>query len=1085
MGFLMAVAVGLSLPAGAADPPAKPDPGPLKKVPPGAVVIVVKSPQEGEKIIPDHVMISKEEYQKLLDQIDQLKAQLKPEKPIAPGACEITGDATGTVAHLTLQFKVRTVKANTLVALGCALGKLNEARLDDQLPNLQPADDGYVALVEKLGDHVVRFLLDVPTTPKGGDRSFDLDLPRAPITTVELDFPEKVKEVRVTTDVKDPRGPNRVVETQQGEGKTRKLEKEPIGAASRLEVSWKSPTTIPSATPLLAAESRTIVRVGETQVLTEIDLKLLVLRGQTSQWQLLLPPGATLAKPTWPDDRLAGYEPPSSKNPAHVLKLHGSSSEPLMVRFLVNQPRQPEAPRAGGKPVKAASLAVGPILVAGASEQHGTLLVTAPPELRTAFQIRGEPLVTVTQRDLTDEDRREARPVAAFQFIVHNADAKAIANPQPFLNLEVETVKELAAARARHTLRLTDRGWTLTSDIDVTPRRTTGVERLELMLPAGYELDTRKGAQVSGPGGSAPTTVAARMDHNPADRSLTIELSSRRMEPFRVTIEGFYPHPGGVGSGPWQAAFQLPLPVKVEDQGGQVSVAVPRDMELVNPGAEEPEWTNLPPGKSEFSWPTDRLPEQAAVAWRSNRPEAAAVIIADVRLGSRQGQVTMRVWPPSGPTEPVLLWLPDGLGADRVRMTPRPHDDKLLLESPEVPKRPGLRPWLISPSAEVNKDHPLILEYAFALADFELMEPAGDTPATRYIKLPLIRAGKMSWADIKVRLIAPPGITVGLVRGPWDEQPLEMGEGSTLPSLVIRNSGHKVEQAPVLGLRETGLGSGTIQIDRALVQATVAETGTQHCRARFLINHLGASSLDVELPGPTAVASLQAFLRLPGETAPKCRGSRWMRRPSGCRSIPSWCGRGPCSICRTSCRPPRDAPWRALLETTLTPPVPRGGLGRTTVRWQVLLPPAWVAAVTGGGAVEQTTWGWRGWLLAPRAALGTADLEDWFLNGFEPGAGPESSAAGEPNGVVCWQGSLTPMQVMHVPQQGWLLLCSLGLLAAGLVLYLLLLRGGMLPGREDPRTAARSARVVFWSLLITLAVVTAAGLLFWPSGLAR
>ena len=59
----------------------------------------------------------------------------------------------------------------------------------------------------------------------------------------------------------------------------------------------------------------------------------------------------------------------------------------------------------------------------------------------------------------------------------------------------------------------------------------------------------------------------------------------------------------------------------------------------------------------------------------------------------------------------------------------------------------------------------------------------------------------------------------------------------------------------------------------------------------------------------------------------------------------------------------------------------------------------------------------------------------------------------------------------------------LGLVVLAVVLYLLLLRGGMLPGRDDARTAARGARFLFWSLLITLAAVTAAGLLFWPSGL--
>src|SRR5262249_46498308 len=133
-------------------------------------------------------------------------------------------------------------------------------------------------------------------------------------------------------------------------------------------------------------------------------------------------------------------------------------------------------------------------------------------------------------------------------------------------------------------------------------------------------------------------------------------------------------------------------------------------------------------------------------------------------------------------------------------------------------------------------------------------------------------------------------------------------------------------------------------------------------------------------------------------------------------------------------------------------------LGRA--RWYVELPQGWLPLHVAGAAVEQR-WAWWGWLLAPRPAVSSEGLESWF-------AGPDTPALpneGEPR-LVCWQGAEAPVRVWHVPQQAWLLVCSLVFLGVGLGLSFLPL----------PRTA-------FWCSVALLGAFVALVSVWWPGTL--
>src|SRR5204862_77863 len=54
------------------------------KLPAGAVLVVVEEARDALGLLPRWVVIKPDKYQDLLNQIEQLKAQLKPDKPASP-----------------------------------------------------------------------------------------------------------------------------------------------------------------------------------------------------------------------------------------------------------------------------------------------------------------------------------------------------------------------------------------------------------------------------------------------------------------------------------------------------------------------------------------------------------------------------------------------------------------------------------------------------------------------------------------------------------------------------------------------------------------------------------------------------------------------------------------------------------------------------------------------------------------------------------------------------------------------------------------------------------------------------------------
>ena len=86
-----------------------------------------------------------------------------------------------------------------------------------------------------------------------------------------------------------------------------------------------------------------------------------------------------------------------------------------------------------------------------------------------------------------------------------------------------------------------------------------------------------------------------------------------------------------------------------------------------------------------------------------------------------------------------------------------------------------------------------------------------------------------------------------------------------------------------------------------------------------------------------------------------------------------------------------------------------------------------------GGAGSTRVWGWRGWLFAPRSSTPAVELERWLLDA-EPPASVLKEVEGLTPTLVLWRDSNPTLQLVHAPQQVWLVTCSLTLVLLVLLL---------------------------------------------------
>jgi hypothetical protein len=657
------------------------------------------------------------------------------------------------------------------------------------------------------------------------------------------------------------------------------------------------------------------------------------------------------------------------------------------------------------------------------------------------YQAKGESQYFLTQREPTEKEKRDYSNLLALHYSILPGVEKV--EPLPFLELLPGRLTGALAARVTHTLRLAHAeegrpaAWRLTTTIEAPPTQTD-IDSLLLDLPPDFQLDETAGALAAGD---------AQVGRTGPDRQTQLVLTPKhkaRDKPFKLTVEGQYdPRVVPAAEDGGHAAVSLPtLLSKKYDRGAVVTVALPQDLEPVPPRAG-PLWDEgKPEGHNKRTWTFERWPERFEMAWQPYRPRLVVHGEARVWLLGRQASVTHRFWLPPGQAVPEQLLL--GVPRELIGFT-------VAGEAEGAPRREGKDGTRAAAlAAPADRDHPLVVKYSFLLP-----ERAADP-----VKVPLAWAARATGGETRVCVWSDPGTRLEYKEGPWEvRRTEEIKDEKSYPALVLSSDRPGAPLALAQG-DAAGAALAAFRVERVLIQATVLDSGQQRYRARFRLGQVAAPTIDVVLP-PTA-----QFRPNPPDVTVLFGGkgaSWWPVDAAGKETGVSQAAR---------VKVPADAagksvileinytllPGRSVLLTQLQAPELRGDPGAAPVRWQVVLPPSWVPLSQDTTGAEYG-WGRRGWLYALRPTVSTADFESWFAGS---GAVPDASPYADPS-VAVWRSSPEPLRLNHVPEQPWLLVCSLTLLIVGLSLAFLSL-----------------PRAVFWVTLSALGVGALLAGLFWP-----
>jgi hypothetical protein len=808
--------------------------------------------------------------------------------------------------------------------------------------------------------------------------------------------------------------------------------------------------------------------VSDSSISTKAELTLRVLSGQTEQFRLLVPPQAEV-RPHASEDpqktRIQTIEIPDPRGPLRVIRLKEAITEPVLVEVQFSQPRP-----AGTFPPPLVQ--VQPIALVGAARQRGAILIAKTPDLQLTYYPRTEPQVSVNQRDLTEEERqRDPSLAAAFTYwnvvLPEQVDQPAL----PLLDLRVDKVREVIEARVSHTLTLThEEGsdrlvWKLKTQIDLTPFRTPGVDALQIQLPPTGQFESDLDIQ--------PTLLVRGVDPpDPAGRVKV--LLERQVRPFSLTLEGTY-HP--LDAGTQETTLKLPYPVGTLDRGTEIKASVPAgEFQLVSGRSDDPSWDAATAiGKlaapGQHTWSFKRRPEQLDLAWRSYRQELPVESVIDVFLSGRQAQVEQRLtYRSSPPPDELILRVPEEI-SERVRIVGLGRLRDIGERDRHGAARPGFEVWRVRVDEKKDRSS-WTLRYSVPLPE------AGPTGGPLRLDVPLLRPERASRVESRVRVWAPSGGAVAVVGDRWEELPIKaVPEEDSLPDLVLSGTNSDAPLSLRLGEPVAGV-VAPVPIERALVRAAIAEDGAQTYRSSFLLRpRPHGTTLTLDLPGPASSLNVKMALwfaddngsyaskEVPWKVVDDAGQTLGAGRTIRIELDPGLLTRKS-AVLEIEYQLPPDLARAAsgLLQSTLLPPVPRGDGGRFPIRWLVWLPGYWLPLAEKGGLAAERRWGWRGWLLGPRPVETRAEVE----RGFYPEGVPLRDEALAAPALIVSSFALEPLRLRHVPQQAWLVLCSLSLLGVGLGLYLLAL-----------------TRPVLWPVLVVLSVAILIAGLWWPGLLAN
>jgi hypothetical protein len=1017
----------------------------LASLPADAIVVVCESTAEALRRVPDAIVLTPKKYLELLDEIARLRRLLQSEKPVAPSTCHLKGKVEDNSVVLQARFDAVTDHPGAVVALACPQAWATAALLDGQTPLLRFDAEGFLVQIEKAGEHHVTLDLTVPLPTRGGEsRGFELTLPRAAITSLELDLPANVRDVRVGgRPAGDPLPAGMVLKNKHLGGG---LGPAPV---DKFDLAWRE-IRPPSGVPVLTANGNIQVRLDSPGQTTQAELLLKIEGTPTQVWRLLVPLGAEVKVSPADEGRMEAIEVANQQfTSLRTIRLKEASTDPLLVQVMVRAP----LPKSG-------SLApVGPFFVVGAVRQTGT--VTVRNQVRNLHLVYHEHGDMKLQRR-TEEPGGEAGVTASFTYAaipqVENPQGVSGPNSLSWLDLDAELVRGQVRTRVAHALRLWSppgegKGDRLRWDITTTiapASKWSDIEQLRVEVPAEW----------------MPTEEDMEPVREKDARFMTFRSSMLLREgPSQpLTLRGRYEP---LQSAKGRAVLKLPRPQGIIEQC-EIKIEAPRDTEVSLPNAEQTDLELVKQsGPNEQTWRCRRVgPDWGGieVRWYPYRPEVTARSIADLTLAGGRADIRHEIFLTSPQPLPPSVHL---------RVPPAAADSLRIVEGGQLgmPREGQGIVRVVVPAKTAVTEARLVLHYSISLAEGGQSPRVGES-----LSVPLVVPAQATGGETKVRVWSQPG-WVPLPAGapPWDEQGTEeVKDRTSLPVLVLHAP--KID-VPVV-LRTGGQAPVyTILVERALVRAQLLENGAQNYRASFQLRQLAGSYLDIELPAPVPMLNVQIALNhrkvtpdIVNEFGRQTDGGTLARLRLGPDLIRQT------ALLEVFYQLPPGRTGTSPVRTLLQPPLPRGAPATVPTRWLVSVPSSRVLIAPESAAGLERTWTRSRGLLAVRLNCTNADLEREFEETLPAelrgGSGQlDDPSAGGP-ALVCWQDALEPIELTLAPRLAWLLVCSLGLLIPGLGLYW--------SARPQPGDAGHMAPW-FWPILAVATLAAAVGILFWPT----
>jgi hypothetical protein len=339
--------------------------------------------------------------------------------------------------------------------------------------------------------------------------------------------------------------------------------------------------------------------------------------------------------------------------------------------------------------------------------------------------------------------------------------------------------------------------------------------------------------------------------------------------------------------------------------------------------------------------------------------------------------------------------------------------------------------------------------------------------------VPLVWPEQVRTGEIKARIWSELGSYSLPANSPhWVERNIEEVEDRReLPVLVLHSSD---VTAPLLLRAGDQASTLSALVQRCLLRVRLQESGRESWHVSYVLLQFTARDLDILLPGPVPTLDAQFFLNGRKVTPSIVNDSPGpISSTARLHLVPDLIRRT--ALLEVHYSAPVGRNTSNPMRTTLSPPHLRGVPPTYPCHWIVTIPSNRVLLSPESAFGIERTWMRRGGLLSASLQTSVADLERDFQESLPVELRTESERLEDGQqtpALVCLLDQDSALTLTLVPQQAWLLICSLGILLSCLGVY-----AGLRP-RKDGTAIGNSW---LWPFLAFLTLVAALGALFWPT----